>query len=206
MGTMLESWSVAFLAAGEGTEQAELPKPREAVLAQGGRPVLVAPRGGQDPDVRAPRPRRHHGRERAPRRREGTGLRRPGTAGRGGQPPISCVLPRRLSPSLRASTTRASRRLPSASVMAAHRGRCSPWPDAHLVAQPADRHQERGRDVGRQGGRSLRKRPEHPRDEPQAAGPAGLLRSVFRVRAVSPSARPGLSCPAVSWRMPRPAC
>src|ERR1022692_4791226 len=44
MGTMLESWSVAFLAAGEGTEQAELPKPREAVLAQGGRPVLVAPR------------------------------------------------------------------------------------------------------------------------------------------------------------------
>ena len=43
MGTMLESRSVAFLAAGEGTEQAELQKPWEAVLARGGRPVLVSP-------------------------------------------------------------------------------------------------------------------------------------------------------------------
>jgi protease I len=34
---------VAFLAAAEGTEQAELTKPWEAVLAKGGRPVLVSP-------------------------------------------------------------------------------------------------------------------------------------------------------------------
>ncbi len=47
MRTMLESRSVAFLAAGEGTEQAELQKPWEAVLAQGGRPVLVSPAEGK---------------------------------------------------------------------------------------------------------------------------------------------------------------
>jgi protease I len=47
MGTMLESRSVAFLAAGEGTEQAELQQPWEAVLAQGGRPVLVSPAEGK---------------------------------------------------------------------------------------------------------------------------------------------------------------
>jgi protease I len=47
MGTMLESRSAAFLAAAEGTEQAELQKPREAVLAQGGRPVLVSPAQGK---------------------------------------------------------------------------------------------------------------------------------------------------------------
>jgi protease I len=43
MGTGLESMSIAFLAAGEGTEQAELQAPWQAVLDQGGRPVLVSP-------------------------------------------------------------------------------------------------------------------------------------------------------------------
>lgn len=38
-----ESASVAFLAAGEGTEQVELTQPWEAVQAKGGRPVLVSP-------------------------------------------------------------------------------------------------------------------------------------------------------------------
>jgi protease I len=47
MGTMLESRSVAFLAAGEGTEQAELQEPWETVLAQAGRPVLVSPAEGK---------------------------------------------------------------------------------------------------------------------------------------------------------------
>ena len=47
MGTMLESRLVAFLAAGEGTEQAELQQPWEAVLAQGGLPVLVSPAEGK---------------------------------------------------------------------------------------------------------------------------------------------------------------
>jgi protease I len=47
VGTMLESRSVAFLAAAEGTEQAELQKPWEAVRAQGGRPVLVSPAQGK---------------------------------------------------------------------------------------------------------------------------------------------------------------
>jgi protease I len=42
MGTW-ESASVAFLAAAEGTEQAELTQPWEAVKAEGGRPVLVSP-------------------------------------------------------------------------------------------------------------------------------------------------------------------
>jgi protease I len=43
MGNRLESRAVAFLAAGEGTEQSELRQPWEAVIAEGGRPVLVSP-------------------------------------------------------------------------------------------------------------------------------------------------------------------
>jgi protease I len=43
MATGLESLAVAFLAAGEGTEQSELRQPWQAVLDQGGRPVLVSP-------------------------------------------------------------------------------------------------------------------------------------------------------------------
>ncbi len=38
-----ESAFVAFLAAAEGTEQVELTEPWQAVLGQGGRPVLVSP-------------------------------------------------------------------------------------------------------------------------------------------------------------------
>jgi protease I len=41
--TTWETASVAFLAAAEGTEQAELTLPWQAVLAKGGRPVLVSP-------------------------------------------------------------------------------------------------------------------------------------------------------------------
>jgi deglycase len=38
-----ESPPIAFLAAGEGTEQVELIEPWQAVLAMGGRPLLVSP-------------------------------------------------------------------------------------------------------------------------------------------------------------------
>ncbi len=47
MGTWPESASVAFLAAAEGTEQAELQQPWAAVKAAGGRPVLVSPAPGK---------------------------------------------------------------------------------------------------------------------------------------------------------------
>lgn len=47
MSTGLQGASVAFLAAGEGTEQSELMEPWESVLAQGGRPVLVSPSPGK---------------------------------------------------------------------------------------------------------------------------------------------------------------
>jgi protease I len=43
MASRLESLAVAFLAAGEGTEQSELKQPWQAVIGQGGRPVLVSP-------------------------------------------------------------------------------------------------------------------------------------------------------------------
>jgi protease I len=43
MGRSLKSASVAFLAAAEGTEQAELQRPWRAVLEQGGSPVLISP-------------------------------------------------------------------------------------------------------------------------------------------------------------------
>ena len=43
MTTGLAGAPVAFLAAAEGTEQSELVEPWAAVLAQGGRPVLVSP-------------------------------------------------------------------------------------------------------------------------------------------------------------------
>jgi len=43
MGTALTSASVACLAAAEGTEQSELQHPWDAVIAQGGHPVLVSP-------------------------------------------------------------------------------------------------------------------------------------------------------------------
>ena len=42
MGSALESATIAFLAAGEGAEQAELLEPWRAVLEQGGRPVLIS--------------------------------------------------------------------------------------------------------------------------------------------------------------------
>jgi deglycase len=42
MGSTLENATIAFLAAGEGTEQAELLEPWQAVLEQGGHPVLVS--------------------------------------------------------------------------------------------------------------------------------------------------------------------
>src|ERR1700761_437864 len=42
MGSTLENATIAFLAAGEGTEQAELLEPWQAVLEQGGRPVLIS--------------------------------------------------------------------------------------------------------------------------------------------------------------------
>ena len=47
MGTALTSASVAFLAAAEGTEQSELQHPWDAVIAQGGHPVLVSPAPGK---------------------------------------------------------------------------------------------------------------------------------------------------------------
>ena len=43
MGRTLKSASVGFLAAAEGTEQSELQRPWQAVLEQGGRPVLISP-------------------------------------------------------------------------------------------------------------------------------------------------------------------
>lgn len=39
----MQSMAVAFLAAAEGTEQSELRQPWQAVLGQGGQPVLVSP-------------------------------------------------------------------------------------------------------------------------------------------------------------------
>ncbi len=42
MATALTTAPVAFLAAGEGTEQSELQQPWQAVIEQGGRPVLVS--------------------------------------------------------------------------------------------------------------------------------------------------------------------
>jgi protease I len=43
MTTALDSLTVAFLAAPEGTEQVELQKPWQAVQDAGGRPVLISP-------------------------------------------------------------------------------------------------------------------------------------------------------------------
>jgi putative intracellular protease/amidase len=43
MGTALTSAPVAFLVAAEGAEQSELQQPWEAVIKEGGRPVLVSP-------------------------------------------------------------------------------------------------------------------------------------------------------------------
>ncbi|HWG60323.1 MAG TPA: type 1 glutamine amidotransferase domain-containing protein [Streptosporangiaceae bacterium] len=47
MGTALQSSSVAFLAAAEGTEQVELIQPWQALLGEGGQPVLVSPASGE---------------------------------------------------------------------------------------------------------------------------------------------------------------
>jgi protease I len=42
MGSALKSATVAFLVAGEGAEQSELQQPWQAVIEEGGRPVLVS--------------------------------------------------------------------------------------------------------------------------------------------------------------------
>jgi protease I len=47
MGNALSSQSIAFLVAGEGTEQSELRQPWQAVVGEGGRPVLVSPAAGK---------------------------------------------------------------------------------------------------------------------------------------------------------------
>jgi deglycase len=47
MANALQSKTVAFLAAAEGTEQSELLDPWQAVLGEGGRPVLVSPADGE---------------------------------------------------------------------------------------------------------------------------------------------------------------
>ena len=47
MAGRLDSLTVAFLAAGEGTEQSELRQPWQAVTEEGGRPVLVSPATGK---------------------------------------------------------------------------------------------------------------------------------------------------------------
>ena len=43
MGSALKSAAVAFLVAGEGAEQSEVQQPWQAVVEEGGRPVLVSP-------------------------------------------------------------------------------------------------------------------------------------------------------------------
>jgi protease I len=43
MGSALNSAAVAFLAAAEGAEQSELQQPWQAVIKQGGQPVLISP-------------------------------------------------------------------------------------------------------------------------------------------------------------------
>ena len=43
MGSALKSATVALLVAGEGAEQSELQQPWQAVIEEGGRPVLVSP-------------------------------------------------------------------------------------------------------------------------------------------------------------------
>ena len=47
MGTALNGETVAFLIANEGAEQSEMLQPWQAVLAQGGRPVLICPEPGE---------------------------------------------------------------------------------------------------------------------------------------------------------------
>ena len=47
MASELKDKTVAFVTSNEGVEQAELTEPWEAVVEAGGRPVLVAPSGGQ---------------------------------------------------------------------------------------------------------------------------------------------------------------
>src|SRR5690349_1459601 len=42
MGSALKSATVAFLVAGEGAQQSELQQPWQAVIEEGGRPVLVS--------------------------------------------------------------------------------------------------------------------------------------------------------------------
>jgi protease I len=47
MAQDLAELRIAFLVANEGIEEVELTKPRQAVLAAGGRPYLIAPEAGQ---------------------------------------------------------------------------------------------------------------------------------------------------------------
>jgi hypothetical protein len=57
-------------------------------------------------------------------------------------------------------------------AVAPGRGRRRRRPDDHLISEPANRRPQRGRRVGRRGGRHRRE----PRDEPQARRPGRVLR------------------------------
>ena len=217
MSERIEGKRVAFLVANEGVEQVELTEPWQAVEDAGGKPELIAPEGGRGPGDSTTSTRRdtfevdrtvddadagdydglvlpggvanpdHPADDRRPRSSSSRAFFEAGK-------PVGGDLPRPVD---------------------AGRGGRRRGPDADLVAEPADRHPQRRRRVGRRGG-PRRRRARH---EPQARRPRRVLRedrSRRSPRACTPSsarrrsvrsqdgraAPGGFVRPASRWRAP----
>jgi len=139
---------IAFLVAPEGIEQAELTEPWQVVKDAGGEPVLVSTDEGEvqafnhlDKGDTFPVDRRST----RPGPSSTTGWSSPA----GWPTPTTCGCSRRRSNSPRGSSRPASPSPRYATPLDPGRGRRARGQDADVVAEPADRHPQRRRPLGR---------------------------------------------------------
>ena len=179
----LQGRTIAFLVAAEGIEQVELTEPWKAVQEAGGTPRLLSPEPATcRPSTTSTRRTRSTSTRRSPRPtwRRTTRWCCPA----GWRTRTRCAPTRR--PSRSCGTSCASGK-PVAAICHA------PWtlieagrpgrPHAHLLAEPADRHPQRRRHLGRRGGRRRRQ----PRHQPQPRRPPGVHRRLVELVAAGRS-------------------
>jgi len=178
MASELQGLTVAFLVAPEGFEQVELTEPWKAVERAGGTPKLISTQAGEA-----------HGfdhLDRADAFHIDAGIDAVGSGdfdalvlpGGVANPDFLRTQPKAVEFARRffaegkpvAAICHALWTLAEADVVRE--------PPTHVVAEPAHRPGERGRDVGRRRGGRVHGRTQHPRHQPQAGRPARLRQGV----------------------------
>jgi hypothetical protein len=148
----LKGMKIAFMMANEGVEQVELTEPWKAVQEAGGQPDLVAPQAGEVQAMNHLDKASRFSVDRTTaevRPEDYVGLVLPGGVANPGpveDRPISGAI--RKSDVLDRQTGGSDLPRP----LDSGRGRRGAWEHAHLLAQPEDRHHQRGGQVGRRSG------------------------------------------------------